>query len=770
MATIMLSAVGASIGGSMGGTMLGLSGAVIGRAVGATVGRVIDQRLLGGGSRAVETGRIDRLRLQTAGEGSAIPQVWGQMRLSGHVIWASPLEEIRSTQSGGGKGTPSQPSVTQISYRLSVALALCEGPVLGVGRVWADGEEIAASDLNMRVYCGDEDQMPDPAIVAHEGERAPAYRGIAYVVLEDLNLERWGNRMPQLSFEVTCPARDGSGMHHDVRAVALIPGTGEYSLATTEVTEDLDLGEMRSVNVNTPMGGTDFRASMETMARELPNVGSVALVVSWFGDDLRINHCQLQPKVEQRQVDGSEMPWTAGGITRGEAREVARREDRPVYGGTPGDEAVVEALQALGEAGQRAVFYPFILMEQLEGNALPNPYGGDSQPVMPWRGRITSSVAAGREGSVDGTALAEAEVATFFGSAEGDDFTRDGTRIEYHGAAEWSYRRFILHYAHLCAAAGGVDAFLIGSEMIGMTQIRGPQNSYPAVAQLRRLAADVRAILGPEVKIGYAADWSEYFGHHPGNGELFFHLDPLWADENIDFIGIDNYMPLSDWRDGEDHLDAHWGDPRNVEYLKSNVCGGEGFDWYYASAEDRNAQRRSPITDGQYDEAWVWKYKDLRSWWQNRHFDRPGGVRSREATPWVPGSKPIWFTEYGCAALDKATNQPNKFLDAYSSESALPHFSTGQRDDAVQAAYLRAVTSYWADPDNNPAMEDGGRMVDLSRAHVWCWDARPYPAFPGREDLWSDGPAWLRGHWLNGRAGAVALSAVVGDICRAAGV
>ncbi|MBU3031302.1 baseplate multidomain protein megatron [Paracoccus marinaquae] len=770
MATILLSAVGASIGGGLGGAFLGLSGAVIGRAVGATVGRMIDQRLLGGGSKVVETGRIDRLRLQTAGEGAPIPRLWGQMRLPGHVVWASPLDEIRRTDSsGGGKGAP-KTTVTQISYRLSVALALCEGQILGVGRVWADGEEVAAADLNMRVYAGDGEQMPDPVIAAHEGEDAPAYRGVAYVVLEDLSLERWGNRMPQLSFEVTCPAQDGSGLCRDVRAVALIPGTGEYALATTPVTQDLGLGEHRSVNVNTPMGGTDFSASLDVMGRELPNVGSVSLVVSWFGDDLRIGHCSLRPKVEQGESDGSEMPWRVAGVTRGGAQSVAQIDGRPVYGGTPADRSVIEALRAIAGSGRRAVFYPFILMEQLAGNGLPDPHGVGEQPVMPWRGRITTSVAAGQEGSPDGTQAAADEVAAFFGTAQAGDFSRTGDGVGYHGPAEWSYRRFILHYAHLCAAAGGIDAFLIGSEMVGMTRIRGPQNGYPAVAQLRQLAADVRAVLGPDVKIGYAADWSEYFGHHPGNGELFFHLDPLWADDNIDFIGIDNYMPLSDWREGEDHLDAHWGRIDNPDYLQANVCGGEGYDWYYASQADRDAQRRSPITDGRYDEAWVWRFKDITSWWQNLHYDRPGGLRSPEATGWVPGSKPVWFTEYGCAALDKATNQPNKFLDAHSSESMLPHYSNGRRDDAIQAAYLRAVTAHWSKPENNPAMEDGGRMVDLDRAHVWCWDARPYPAFPGRPDLWSDGPAWERGHWLNGRAGAVTLPAVVGDICRMAGI
>ena len=52
----------------------------------------------------------------------------------------------------------------------------------------------------------------------------------------------------------------------------------------------------------------------------------------------------------------------------------------------------------------------------------------------------------------------------------------------------------------------------------------------------------------------------------------------------------------------------------------------------------------------------------------------------------------------GCAAVDKGTNQPNKFVDAKSSESSLPHFSNGARDDLIQAQYLRAMVSFWDDP------------------------------------------------------------------------
>lgn len=117
MATVILSAAGAAIGGSVGGTLAGLSSVAIGRAVGATLGRVIDQRLMGQGSAVVEHGKIDRFRLTNSGEGNAISQLYGRMRMAGQVIWASDfLETTNTTTSGGGKGAPATPSTTTTRY------------------------------------------------------------------------------------------------------------------------------------------------------------------------------------------------------------------------------------------------------------------------------------------------------------------------------------------------------------------------------------------------------------------------------------------------------------------------------------------------------------------------------------------------------------------------------------------------------------------------------------------------------------------------------
>ena len=166
-----------------------------------------------------------------------------------------------------------------------------------------------------------------------------------------------------------------------------------------------------------------------------------------------------------------------------------------------------------------------------------------------------------------------------------------------------------------------------------------------------------------------------------------------------------------------------------------------------------------------------WSGKDLVNWWSNPHHERIDGIRQDTATAWVPKSKPIWFTELGCAAIDKGANQPNKFLDPKSSESSLPHYSTGLRDDAMQHAFLTALHDYWADPDHNPVSPTyGGPMIALDRIYIWAWDARPYPWFPNAKSVWSDGPNYRTGHWLNGRATHMPLAALVAEICTICGI
>src|SRR5262249_25035312 len=161
---------------------------------------------------------------------------------------------------------------------------------------------------------------------------------------------------------------------------------------------------------------------------------------------------------------------------------------------------------------------------------------------------------------------------------------------------------------------------------------------------------EVKAVVGSGTIVTYGADWTEYGCHvvDTDAGEVRFPLDALWASSAIDVIGIDYYAPLSDWRDTADHRDrAVASTIYDRDYLRSSLAGGEDFTWYYADDAARAAQIRTDITEG-LGKPWVFRAKDLWSFWANPHYERVSGAELATPTAWVPQSKPIWLTEFGC--------------------------------------------------------------------------------------------------------------------------
>lgn len=751
MATLLLQVAGGFLGG-----VFGPVGAVIGTAAGALAGNIIDNQLIAS-TRRYEGPRLNAMQPFTAEEGKPVPRIYGTMRVSGTLIWGTRFEEQGRTErtgskGGGGKG----PKVTSYSYYGNFAFALCEGEIAGIRRIWADGRELDQTAVELRVHTGTEDQLADPLIAARQGAGdTPAYRGTAYVVFERFPLDDYGNRVPQFQFEIIRPV---GALEPQVKAICLIPGSSEFGLAPYAVRNLFQPGEASFANRHTMSAATDWAASLDELQALCPNLEHVALVVAWFGDDLDASHCRIRPMLSAQPYGTL---WSVCGSYAAFADLVSTVDGRPAFGGTPDDRSVVEAIQDLKNRGLKVTLYPFVLMDIPAGNTLDDPYGNPAQDTYPWRGRITVNPAPGLPGSPDGSGAASAAVGTFLGAALPGDYAVGGTVPIYTGSpTDTGYRRFILHCANLCRAAGGVDAFLLGSELRGLTTLRDGDNTFPFVAGLEALAADVRTMLGPQTKITYGADWSEYFGHHPqdGSGDVFFHLDTLWSHPDIDAVGIDNYWPLMDWRDGDwDGANPDGAlSPDDLQAMATATTSGEGHDWCYASAADRDARQRTPITDGAHGKPWVFRYKDIEAWWTNPHHNRIGGVEQAEPTAWVPASKPIWLSETGAPAVDKGANQPNVFPDPKSSESAIPFYSNGGRNDLVPLRYARAQIEAWTARAEVP-----GTPVDPARIYLWAWDARPYPAFPLDGEAWSDGANWNRGHWLNGRLGGAPVAELI---------
>ena len=480
-----------------------------------------------------------------------------------------------------------------------------------------------------------------------------------------------------------------------------------------------------------------------------------------------------------------------------------------VYGGTPSDPSVVRCIRDLKSRGFKVVFYPFLL---------------GTSAGFPWRGRIASPG--------DLTQTATNDVATFMGNAAVGDFIRDQTNLTvgYSGFLfDWTFRRMILHYANLCVIAGGVNLFVIGSELRGLEILRGPSWTkpgtvdgsgnavwdYPMVAQLNWLANDVRTtfdsagftknLTSLENLITYSSDWSSWMGwQHTGANGQWPHLDQLWANPNIDFVSFDNYMPLSDWTSGNGGLDAeNWRDPKftgtwppgltelnglgltgpptiySIPYLKGNIEGGQYFNFFYNDSNnlgrglDPNGtdlqvslpegDRLSQARNQYFPQQEILANKQLRWWWNNEHQavydngDGKGFAPHGPHTEWAPNSKSIITLEYGFAACDKATNQPNVFFDPKSTESLTAYWSIWdpaneggylpRRDDTIQALALEAVYEYW-NVDGNNENVGGVPMLNWDFCCVWNTDARPFPTFPILNNAWGDAENWPQGLWI----------------------
>ncbi|MCF6195546.1 MAG: phage tail protein [Emcibacter sp.] len=229
MASIVLTVVGTAIGGPIGGL------------VGGLVGRSVDRAIFGGtSSRTIEGGRLKDLTVQTSAYGEPISRVYGTMRLPGNMIWSSGLTESRSekTEGGGGKGGGQKVTTVTYSYAASFAVALSARQIADVGRIWADGKLLrdSAGKLavggSMRFYNGSDFQKADPMIEAVEGmANVNAFRGLAYVVFEDLALGEYANRIPNLTFEVIADS-GGSIVLSDIAAdICRLSGVPSYDVS-----------------------------------------------------------------------------------------------------------------------------------------------------------------------------------------------------------------------------------------------------------------------------------------------------------------------------------------------------------------------------------------------------------------------------------------------------------------------------------------------------------------------------------------------------------
>lgn len=238
-----MSSAGQIIGGIAGATIgLFVGNPILGAQLGMMAGGLIDPPK----GPKIEGPRLSDLSVQLTGYGNPIPRVYGTTALMGTIFWVenNALKETATTQESGGKGGGGGQETTTYSYSATFALGLCQGPIDGIKRIWISGKlvyDAGAPDANtalasaefsgggflsgsrvwnevanwwlnaliggirFTVYQGTNDQLPDPRMQASLGvDNTPAYRGLSYIVFEDLQLADYGNSLmgAQIKVEV----------------------------------------------------------------------------------------------------------------------------------------------------------------------------------------------------------------------------------------------------------------------------------------------------------------------------------------------------------------------------------------------------------------------------------------------------------------------------------------------------------------------------------------------------------------------------------------
>lgn len=163
------------------------------------------------------TSRADMIadfQINTASYGEVVPEILGTTRVSGNIIDYedfTPHEHKTTTRTGKGGGSKH----TDISYTYTVAaaIALCEGPIAGIGKVWKDKEvyQYPNENIQLTLFNGAVAQAPWPYMTSKHPDKALPYSGLAYMAgVVDL-----GDRgsLPQYNFEVYGKLRDtGDGV------------------------------------------------------------------------------------------------------------------------------------------------------------------------------------------------------------------------------------------------------------------------------------------------------------------------------------------------------------------------------------------------------------------------------------------------------------------------------------------------------------------------------------------------------------------------------
>ena len=205
MAQLAISLAGAAAGNFI---LPGIGGQ-IGFALGSVVGGYLTQPK----PPTLYGPKIEDGTVTSSAYGGMIPKIWGTVSVPGNIIDNGPLvTEAIEEEVGGGKGAPTQKSVTYTQY-MDYDVAICDGADAIVQiymneKLYYDASPNATIQqpawLQFTFYNGSDTQEVDPTFEVLRGVgNVPAYRGVSHIVFKRLSVTEVGTTAINFRFVVT---------------------------------------------------------------------------------------------------------------------------------------------------------------------------------------------------------------------------------------------------------------------------------------------------------------------------------------------------------------------------------------------------------------------------------------------------------------------------------------------------------------------------------------------------------------------------------------
>ena len=190
------------------------------------------------------------LQLQTSVSTLPIPIIWGRTKAAANVIWYA---NFQTHGGGGGKGGIfGQPS-SGYTYTADLIMALCEGPVSGIGVIWRDQSTYTLAGLGLSFFEGSTPQSVWGYLSAHYTIEALAYQGTSYVCAA--------------SYRLGDEADIGN---HNFEIIGVLAGTGANGV-------DADPAEVIADFLTNPQYGAGFSAASIDAATLFGSGGDASL-------------------------------------------------------------------------------------------------------------------------------------------------------------------------------------------------------------------------------------------------------------------------------------------------------------------------------------------------------------------------------------------------------------------------------------------------------------------------------------------------------------